>query len=293
MLSRAARTRPTPQRALLAWIRSRIPDASPEAAALFQDRFWRRGADIRAAAAGGRWLGDRADQRALRPHQLMVSLFHGRAIDRSVDFPLGGLWGSLFIVGAFTRMAFALTSLGVFAWAILYTTRITYHTVCALLVALLCLLWSRWGDAWSIDALQTSRRCPAPRRRSTASRYGCRVWCLGLIFAAAAFAKLRESGIAWILNGTVKYHFLTDSRQAMVDWGLRLGQLSLGCRAAIVRRHCHRKPRHRRRAVAVVPLSTALPAYQRWLFSRDFRCCRGCSGRHGGFCCSRSCRGIW
>ena len=34
---------------------------------------------------------------------------------------------------------------------------------------------------------------------------------------------MREGGVAWILNGTVKYHFLSDSRQAMVDWGLRLG----------------------------------------------------------------------
>jgi hypothetical protein len=47
---------------------------------------------------------------------------------------------------------------------------------------------------------------------------------LGLSFAAAAFAKMRESGLAWIINGSVKYHFLSDAHQAPVDWGLRLAQ---------------------------------------------------------------------
>jgi hypothetical protein len=47
---------------------------------------------------------------------------------------------------------------------------------------------------------------------------------LGVTLAAAAFAKLWGSGFAWVLNGTVKYHFLTDSDQAMVDWGLQLGR---------------------------------------------------------------------
>jgi hypothetical protein len=54
------------------------------------------------------------------------------------------------------------------------------------------------------------------------------VWIPGLVlgvgFAAAAWAKLTvpSSLAAWILNGTIKYHFVTDSVQAPVDWGLRL-----------------------------------------------------------------------
>jgi hypothetical protein len=117
-----------------------------------------------------------------------------------------------------------MTALGVFAWAILYTTTTTYHTVSALLVALLCLLWSRWSDAWSVDAWM---RRPAVRR-GLPKEYGYTFWVpgfvLGVVYLAAAVAKLRESGLAWILNGTVKYHFLSDSPQAMVDWGLWLGQ---------------------------------------------------------------------
>jgi hypothetical protein len=47
---------------------------------------------------------------------------------------------------------------------------------------------------------------------------------LGTSLAAAAFAKIRLGGVGWITNGTVKYHFLTDSPDAPVDWGLHLGQ---------------------------------------------------------------------
>jgi hypothetical protein len=47
---------------------------------------------------------------------------------------------------------------------------------------------------------------------------------LAVMFAAAAVAKLRNSGLAWILNGTVKYHFLTDVSRAPVEWGLAVGR---------------------------------------------------------------------
>ena len=137
--------------------------------------------------------------------------------------PWVAIWGLLFIVGAFSRTAFAMLTLGVFAWALLFTTNTTYHTVCALLTALVCLLWSRWGDAWSVDASRGAR----PSARAQPRHYGYTIWMpgvvLGVTFAAAAVAKLRESGMAWILNGTVKYHFLTDSRQALIDWGLQVG----------------------------------------------------------------------
>jgi hypothetical protein len=44
---------------------------------------------------------------------------------------------------------------------------------------------------------------------------------LGLALAAAAAAKFMEGGVAWVLNGSVKYHVLTDIDQAPVDWGIR------------------------------------------------------------------------
>ena len=109
-------------------------------------------------------------------------------------------------------------------WATLYTIATSYHTVCALLLSLLAMQWSRWGDAWSVDAWRQGAH-PAPR--GTPQEYGYTTWApalvLGVVYFAAAFAKMRDTGLAWILNGTVKYHFLSDSPQAMVDWGLQLG----------------------------------------------------------------------
>jgi len=133
------------------------------------------------------------------------------------------IWGALFVAGAFARTSFVMVTAGALAWALIYTSKVGAHAVSALMVTMLCLVWSRWGDAWSVDAWR--RRTPAPPR--SGREYGYTVWMpgfvLGVTLAAAAVAKLRESGLAWVLNGTVKYHFLSDSPQALVDWGLRIG----------------------------------------------------------------------
>jgi hypothetical protein len=101
---------------------------------------------------------------------------------------------------------------------------VTHHTISALMLTLLFMQGARWGDAWGVDAW---RRGGSAARRSP-REYGFVVWgpgfVLGLVLLAAAIAKLRESGLAWILNGTVKYHFLSDAGQAAVDWGIYLGR---------------------------------------------------------------------
>ena len=207
----------------LLWLRSRIPPASPEAVALFRIVL---GVGLLAFVltkpVGDAWAtGQLNDISSI--HQLVVRLFRDAPWLAGIIAPWITGWGILFIAGAFARVSFAMTTIGVFAWASLYTTRLTYHTVSALLTTLVCLLWSKWGDAWSVDAWRNRRRSA----RRTPLEYGFTIWMpglvLGLLFLAAAFAKLRGAGLAWILNGTVKYHFLTDSGQAMVDWGLRLG----------------------------------------------------------------------
>ncbi|MBI2188848.1 MAG: hypothetical protein HYU37_17245 [Acidobacteria bacterium] len=138
------------------------------------------------------------------------------------------VWSLLFIAGAAARLSFVMLAVGVFTWADLYTIDISHHTVSALMVTLVCLLGSRWGDAWSVDswrARTAGPKGPALRAAGTPQEYGFTVWIpsfvLGVAFAAAAIAKLYQGGIGWILNGTVKYHFLSDSREALVDWGLR------------------------------------------------------------------------
>ena len=74
-------------------------------------------------------------------------------------------------------------------------------------------------EAW------TSQRCAA-----CGLRYGYSVWVPGLVvgvaYAAAAWAKLNvpPGWTDWVLNGTVEYHFIGDSVNAPVDWGLQFAR---------------------------------------------------------------------
>ena len=210
---------------LASWVAGRIPDASAESVALFRIAFGSALLIVvlrRPVLAA--WAVDPLN--VVSPAQrLMLRIFVDAPWVADWLQPWVAFWGALFIIGAFARTAFACLTVGILAWALLYTTRTGYHTVSALLLALLALQWSRWSDAWSTDAW---RRRTQPSSRGTPRQYGYAVWApglvLGIVYAAAALAKLRESGLAWILNGTVKYHFLSDSTQAMVDWGLRIGR---------------------------------------------------------------------
>lgn len=210
---------------LASWIAGRIPAASAESVALFRIVF---GSALlilplrRPVLAV--WAADPSN--VVSPaHRMMLRVFVDAPWVADWVQPWAVFWGALFIVGAFARTSFACLTIGVFGWTLLDTTRTGYHTVSALLLALFAVQWSRWSDAWSIDAW---RRRAQPSPRGTPQQYGYVAWVpgfvLGLVFAAAAVAKLREGGLAWILNGTVKYHFLSDSPQAMVDWGVRIGR---------------------------------------------------------------------
>jgi hypothetical protein len=209
---------------LARWIGERIPDASPEAVALFRIVFGVLLLIIvlrRPVVAA--WAAEPANVISPAQHALLQLFVYAPWMVDGLRWWLA-FWGGLFIAGAFARLAFACLTAGVFAWALLYTTTTTYHTVSSLLLALLVLQWSRWSDAWSVDAWRRGQDA----QRATPKAYGYTVWVpgmvLGVVFAAAAVAKLRDSGVAWILNGTVKYHFLSDSIQAMVDWGLWIGR---------------------------------------------------------------------
>jgi hypothetical protein len=165
---------------------------------------------------------------ALTPlHQWLIAPFVRAPNMTQWVLPWLLLWSALFIAGAASQLSYLMLTVGAFAWASLMTTRLGYHMVSVLLVALLCLIPSRWGDAWSVDAWWRGRNLRAPARARNPQEYGYTIWMpgvvVGVIFAAAALAKLHESGIAWILNGTVKYHFLSDAASAPVDWGLRVG----------------------------------------------------------------------
>jgi len=203
-----------------------IPRASAEQVALFRIVFGIAVLALFSAERVGRESALNVTNTLSPLHQALISPFVTAPQAVSWVLPWLLFWGVLFISGAAARLAFAMVTVGAVAWAALLTTRVSYHTVSTLLLALLCLCGSRWSDAWSVDAWWR-RRNGRPPVTATPREYGYTIWIpalvLGVAFAAAAVAKLRESGLAWILNGTVKYHFLSDSRQAPLDWGLRVG----------------------------------------------------------------------
>lgn len=233
---RAAAMPPRAAAWLCHWLANRVPSVSPEAVAVFRIVFGLAVvAIVQAKNVGADWITRGQITNAQPAIQAWV-------MERLVAVPSAADWigswvlvtGVLFVIGAASRTSYLLLTAGVFVWALVYTTRISAHPVSVLVLTMLCLVPSRWGDAWSVDAWLRRRRL-LPHERGTAtvrepqasSAYGYTVWVpgvvLGVAFVAAAFAKVRE-GPAWILNGTVKYHFLTDSPDALVDWGLRLGR---------------------------------------------------------------------
>jgi hypothetical protein len=210
---------------LISWIRGRIPPASAEAVGVFRIVF---GCGLLAiflfTPFDATWASDPANPTST-PQRLALRLFTEHPWITGWIKPWLLFWGLLFVAGALARVSFVFLTAGALLWSALYTTRIVSHTVSAFLVTLVCLTWSRWGDAWSVDA---RRRRNRPLQPAAPHEYGYTIWLpglvLGVVLAAAAAAKLRESGLAWILNGTVKYHFLSDSLQAPFTWGLQVGR---------------------------------------------------------------------
>ena len=132
--------------------------------------------------------------------------------------------GGLFIAGAVTPISYACFVVGVLLWACVLTLNTSAHAVASLSITMVCLLVARWSDAWSIDALaRRIRKKPEPL--PAAQRYGYAIWIprlvLGVTFLAAAWSKV-GNGLAWVLNGTVKYYWISDLDDALVQWGPRI-----------------------------------------------------------------------
>ena len=131
--------------------------------------------------------------------------------------------GVAFTAGVFTRVTYPLFVAGALLWAYVAVALSSTHPQSILILTLVALLPSRWGDALSVDAWRgRSTILPAGKR------YGYSVWvpvlAFGVSFAAAAWAKLTvpPGWTSWVANGTVKYYFITDSVNAPVQWGLQL-----------------------------------------------------------------------
>lgn len=130
----------------------------------------------------------------------------------------------LFAVGVLTRAAIVALASAVTVWMLVRLLHTGTHDWMPLFVTLWATVPVRWGDGFSVDALvRRARGRPIPDR-ARRTDYGFALWVPGLVFgaamASAGAAKLKQSGLSWITNGTVKYHFVTDAVNAPTEWGV-------------------------------------------------------------------------
>ena len=129
----------------------------------------------------------------------------------------------LFIAGVFARLAYVVVVSMMFINVQMILTRTGGHDWGLPIMTLIVMTIVPWNEAPSLWQLRRSRKAfAAPRLASRV--YGFAVWIpglmMGLAFAAAAYAKVGGTGMRWITNGTVRYHFVEDGRNAPVTLGL-------------------------------------------------------------------------
>ena len=177
------------------------------------------------------WLADTFDlELENRPSAAVLDWLRARptVVDRIAPWLL--VTGGAFTAGILTRLTYPLFVAGALLWGYVATSISTtsIHPSGPFLVALIALLPSRWADAYSVDAWLRRTRGRSSATLPPGRHYGYSVWipvlALGVGLAAAAWAKLTvpPHWADWILNGTVKYHFIRDVAKAPVDWGLQL-----------------------------------------------------------------------
>ncbi|MGH9254767.1 MAG: hypothetical protein ACRD3C_09370 [Vicinamibacterales bacterium] len=130
----------------------------------------------------------------------------------------------LFVLGLFTRIAYLLAATGVVVWILVWieSQHSNAHPWVVLIPTVICLVPVRWDTAFSLDETLRRWRGRGHGARLRGKSYGFAVWIpglvLGSIWATAAYAKIEQSGVEWILSGAVKYHWVIDAHGAVVDW---------------------------------------------------------------------------
>lgn len=147
---------------------------------------------------------------------------------------LQALWKTalaLSCIGLFTRASTATTLvLGFYLLGLPHNMGKVYHTDALLVFIFGIMMVARCADVWSVDAWwhRKKKGGAAWPARSGEYRWPVRaVWLLlSLIFFAAGFAKMKDSGLAWIFsenmgNLLIKQQYGND---VLVSWGVYIAQ---------------------------------------------------------------------
>ncbi len=128
---------------------------------------------------------------------------------------------ALFAVGILPRALFAVAVAGTIQWLLALSLQADGHPFGVFMLPLLGLLVVPWDGAPPLWRIRDADGIPD-------RRYGYAPWLLSLVlgiaWAGAAWAKLRD-GPGWVINGAVRYHFVTDYGNAHVDWGLAIATM--------------------------------------------------------------------
>lgn len=132
-------------------------------------------------------------------------------------------------VGFFTRTSIVLAAiLGTYLLGLGHNFGQLYHFDAILVIAFWILAFSRAGDAWSVDALIRVARDPATVRPASSGEYQWPVQLIlvafSLVFCAAGIAKLRASGVQWVLSDHLaillnRVQYRISDADPLVTWG--------------------------------------------------------------------------
>ena len=134
---------------------------------------------------------------------------------------------AVFAAGAWPRLALVVAASALTLFIGIGLNQKAMHDWGLPLITLWALTFVPWHDSVGVQtAIARWRGRVIPP--VSASVRGLALWLpaltLGVAFAAAAFAKLDTSGIAWVTGGAVRFHFVQDAHQAPVEWGLRVAR---------------------------------------------------------------------
>ena len=115
----------------------------------------------------------------------------------------------VFGLGLWTRTTYPLLVLQMTVWTLVRLQHTGTHLWAISLVTAWGLVVVRWSDGFSLDETIRRMRGDSSLRQRRGRGYGFALWLPGLVFGlamcAAGIAKLRGSGIEWVIGGAVKY----------------------------------------------------------------------------------------